>query len=105
LIIYFNVKRSINVVKILSSFTLSKVIRKQIVWGMPISYLIEQTNHSNLKCPECSSRLGALTRLLGLLKIGDFKKLVDEINDTGFYIQLFFQGVHFINKSLPAMIS
>ena len=102
---YLNVKRSINVVKILSSFTLSKLTRKPIVWGMPISYSIEPTNHCNLKCPECPSGLGALTRPLGLLKLDDFKKLVDEIKDTGFYIQLFFQGEPFINKSLPAMIS
>ena len=105
LIKYLNVKRSINVVKILSSFTLSKLIRKPIVWGMPISYSIEPTNHCNLKCPECPSGLGVLTRPLGLLKLDDFKKLVDEIKETGFYIQLFFQGEPFINKSLPAMIS
>lgn len=71
---------------------------------MPISYSIEPTNHCNLKCPECPSGLGALTRPLGLLKTEDFKKLVDEICDTGFYIQLFFQGEPYINKNLPEMI-
>jgi len=72
---------------------------------MPISYSIEPTNHCNLKCPECPSGLGALTRPLGLLKLEDFKKLVDEISKTGFYIQLFFQGEPYINKNLPEMIS
>lgn len=71
---------------------------------MPISYSIEPTNHCNLKCPECPSGLGALTRPLGLLKTEDFKKLIDEISDTGFYIQLFFQGEPYINKNLPEMI-
>ncbi|KAA0246494.1 MAG: radical SAM protein [Ignavibacteriota bacterium] len=75
------------------------------MWGMPISYSIEPTNHCNLKCPECPSGLGALTRPLGLLKSEDFKKLVDEISKTGFYIQLFFQGEPYINKNLPEMIS
>lgn len=71
---------------------------------MPISYSIEPTNHCNLQCPECPSGLGTLTRSLGLLKINDFKKWIDEIKDTGFYIQLFFQGEPYINKHLPEMI-
>ena len=71
---------------------------------MPISYSIEPTNHCNLQCPECPSGLGTLTRPLGLLKTEDFKKLIDEICSTGFYIQLFFQGEPYINKNLPEMI-
>jgi radical SAM protein with 4Fe4S-binding SPASM domain len=71
---------------------------------MPISYSIEPTNYCNLECPECPSGLGALTRPLGLLKFEHFKKMIDEIKDTGFYIQLFFQGEPFINRDLPRMI-
>lgn len=71
---------------------------------MPISYSIEPTNHCNLKCPECPSGLGALTRPLGLLKLEEFKRWVEQIKQTGFYVQLFFQGEPFINKHLPQMI-
>ena len=71
---------------------------------MPISYSIEPTNHCNLQCLECPSGLGTLTRPLGLLNLTDFKKLIDEIKDTSFYVQLFFQGEPFINKNLPEMI-
>ncbi len=71
---------------------------------MPISYSIEPTNHCNLKCPECPSGLGTLTRPLGLLKLTDFVKIVDEIKSTSFYMQLFFQGEPFINKHLPELI-
>lgn len=101
---YFSLKRFYNAVKILISFTLSRVIRKPIVWGMPISFSIEPTNHCNLKCPECPSGLGALTRKLGLLKLDDYKNWIDQIKDTGFYVQLFFQGEPYINKNLPEMI-
>ncbi|MCZ7612548.1 MAG: hypothetical protein M5T52_03120 [Ignavibacteriaceae bacterium] len=73
LIKYFTIKRAVNSIKIISSFYLSRMLRKPIVWGMPISYSIEPTNHCNLKCPECPSGLGALTRPLGLLKSEDFK--------------------------------
>jgi radical SAM protein with 4Fe4S-binding SPASM domain len=71
---------------------------------MPISFSIEPTNHCNLKCPECPSGLGALTRPLGLLKFEEFKSWIDQIKHTGFYVQLFFQGEPFINKHLPRMI-
>ena len=102
---YFTVKRMINAVKVLSSFTVARLIRKPVVWGMPISYSIEPTNHCNLKCPECPSGLGSLTRPLGLLNPDDFKKLIDDISSTGFYVQLFFQGEPFINKNLAGMIN
>ncbi len=101
---YFTFKRTINALKIIASFNLSKLMRKPIVWGMPISYSIEPTNHCNLKCPECPSGLGELTRPLGLLKYEDFKNLIDQIKDTGFYVQLYFQGEPYINKNIPKMI-
>ena len=101
---YLSFKRSLNAIKIILSFTVSKIIRKPIVWGMPISYSIEPTNHCNLKCPECPSGSGALTRPLGLLNFYDFKNWIDQIKDTGFYVQLFFQGEPYINKQLPEMI-
>jgi radical SAM protein with 4Fe4S-binding SPASM domain len=101
---YFTIKRAVNALKILGSFQVSRILGKPVVWGMPISYSIEPTNHCNLQCPECPSGLGTLTRPLGLLKTDDFKKLIDEISNTGFYIQLFFQGEPYINKNLPWMI-
>lgn len=104
LIKYFTLRRFLNSIKVVSSFILSRIYRKPIVWGMPISYSIEPTNHCNLKCPECPSGLGALTRPLGLLKINEFRNWIDQIKSTGFYVQLFFQGEPFINKHLPQMI-
>ncbi len=99
-----NFKRSLNIIKIVSSFLVSVIIRKPLVWGMPVSYSIEPTNLCNLKCPECPSGLGELTRPLGLLKLDDFKKFIDGIKGTGFYVQLFFQGEPYINKELQKMI-
>ncbi len=102
---YFTIRRFVNVIQIITSFNLSKILKKPVVWGLPVSYSIEPTNHCNLKCPECPSGLGILTRPLGLLKFNNFKKIIDEISKTGFYVQLFFQGEPFINKELPGMIS
>ena len=101
---YITPFRAFNVLKVIGSFSLSRLVRRPIVWGMPISYSIEPTNHCNLKCPECPSGLGALTRSLGLLSTDDFKPMIDQIKNTGFYIQLYFQGEPYINKNLPEMI-
>lgn len=102
---YFTLKRFWNGIKISASFNLTRLLRTPIVWGMPISFSIEPTNLCNLKCPECPSGLGLLTRPLGLLNLNDFKKWIDEIKQTCFYVQLFFQGEPYINKNLPDMIS
>lgn len=104
LIKYFTTRRFLNSIKIVLSFSLSKIFRRPIIWGMPLSYSIEPTNHCNLKCPECPSGLGTLTRPLGLLKFDDFKQLIDQIKSTGFYVQLFFQGEPFLNKQISQMI-
>ncbi len=101
---YFTISRALNALKVIGSFTASRIVRKPVVWGMPISYSIEPTNHCNLKCPECPSGLGTLTRPLGLLSVDDFKNMANQIKDTGFYVQLYFQGEPYINKNLPEMI-
>lgn len=101
---HITIKRTLNALKIITSFSVSKFIRKPVVWGMPISYSVEPTNYCNLKCPECPSGLGTLTRPLGLLKMEFFREIIDQISGTGFYIQLFFQGEPFINKELVKMI-
>jgi radical SAM protein with 4Fe4S-binding SPASM domain len=38
------------------------------------------------------------------MKPGTFKRIIDEVKDTTFYIQLFLQGEPYINKELPEMI-
>jgi radical SAM protein with 4Fe4S-binding SPASM domain len=101
---YFSLKRFTNAIKVVLSFWISRVLKKPIVWGMPLSYSIEPTNHCNLMCPECPSGLGILTRPLGLLKTENFTNWIEQIKDTGFYLQLFFQGEPFLNKSLMDFI-
>ena len=101
---HFTFNRFFNVVKSVGSFTFSRIIRKPIVWGMPITYSIEPTNFCNLKCPECPSGTGELTRPLGFLSVEQFAKIIDEISPTSFYIQLFFQGEPYLNKNLSKMI-
>ncbi|MCB9249236.1 MAG: radical SAM protein [Ignavibacteriales bacterium] len=102
---YFTFKRFTNAVKIVTSYQISRIVNKPVVWGMPMSFSIEPTNRCNLECPECPSGLGALTRELGLLSFENFKNWIDQIKTTGFYVQLYFQGEPFINKDLPKMLN
>jgi len=69
-----------------------------------MSFSIEPTNRCNLGCPECPSGLGELTRELGLLSFENFRDWLNQIKDTGFYVQLYFQGEPFINKDLTKML-
>jgi radical SAM protein with 4Fe4S-binding SPASM domain len=79
-------------------------MRRPVVWGLPSVVSIEPTNLCNLKCPECPSGTGKLTRPLGVMKPVSFKKIIDGIKDSAFYVQLFLQGEPYINKELPEMI-
>ena len=62
------------------------------VSGMPVSVGVEITNHCNLRCPECSSGSGAMTRNRGFMKIDLFEKLITELRPYLFNINLYFQG-------------
>src|SRR3990167_8708888 len=85
---------------IVASFGAARIFRKPIVWGMPLTYSIEPTNFCNLKCPECPSGTGELTRPLGFLAIDIFKKIINEISETGFYVQLFFHLMVWMKRAI-----
>ncbi len=102
---FLTYKRLINILLVFFSYVFSTILKKPMVWGKPITFSIEPTNRCNLKCPECPSGLGELTRNLGLLSIDNFKLIINQIKDTCFYIQLFFQGEPYINKHLSEMIT
>jgi len=101
---YFSAGRILNIIKIFVSFIFSRLLNKPVVWGMPLSFSIEPTNYCNLRCPECPSGLGTLTRPLGFLDIHNFKNFIDQIHKNSFYVQLYFQGEPFLNKDLIEMI-
>jgi len=59
---------------------------------MPVAAGIELTNLCNLKCPECSTGSGGLTRPAGYMDLQLFKKIVDELRPYLYNINLYFQG-------------
>lgn len=65
---------------------------RTFIKGMPLSVGAELTNYCNLKCPECSSGSGQMTRQRGFMDINLFRKAIDELKPFLFNINLYFQG-------------
>ncbi|NNE28969.1 MAG: radical SAM protein, partial [Saprospiraceae bacterium] len=93
-----------NAVKLLSSFYLTKWIRKPIQWGKPMTVSIEPTTACNLKCPECPSGLRAFSRPTGNLKSDFFRKTIAEMGKELMYLIFYFQGEPYINPSFLEMV-
>ena len=94
-----NGKRILNAAKLLSSYYVSKVMKKPVHWGMPTIVEIEPTTSCNLRCPQCPSGLREFSRNTGMLDLPLYKKIIDEISPKLVYVILYFQGEPFLNKS------
>lgn len=94
-----NGKRLFNAAQLLSSYYLSKTIKKPIHWGMPLTLEIEPTTSCNLRCPQCPSGLREFTRNTGMLDLPLYKKIIDEVHEELIWLVLYFQGEPFLNKS------
>ena len=97
-------KRFINAILVYTSYGLSLIFRKPILWGFPPVVMIEPTNICNLKCPLCPSGNGTLKRARGYMDLETFKKIIDEIKDKSFMVVLWNQGESFLNKDFLEMI-
>ncbi len=97
-------KRGLNAVIIKGSFYLSKWIKAPIVKGFPVSLSIEPTTACNLACPECPSGLKQFTRKEGNLKQDFYKKIINQISQKTFFLNLYFQGEPFINPEFLKMV-
>ena len=58
---------------------MSKLAKKPIQWGFPISISFEPTTSCNLRCPECPSGLREFTRPTGMLQKDFFKETINDI--------------------------
>jgi len=74
------------------SFLKSNITRSPSVHGMPLAIGVELTNYCNLRCPECSSGSGQMTRERGFMDPRLYEKLMNELSPYLFYVNLYFQG-------------
>ncbi len=99
-----NASKIINAIRVVSSFYVSKWLKKPIHWGMPVSISIEPTTSCNLRCPECPSGLRNFTRPTGMLKQDFFQNTIDEVYKKTAYLIFYFQGEPYLNPQFLDMV-
>jgi radical SAM protein with 4Fe4S-binding SPASM domain len=98
------VRRLWNASKVLSSFYVSRLLKRPVQWGLPISISFEPTTSCNLRCPECPSGLRDFTRPTGMLEKNFFRQTIDEIHKDILYLIFYFQGEPYLNKDFLEMV-
>jgi radical SAM protein with 4Fe4S-binding SPASM domain len=93
-----------NYLLLITSFHLSRISKKPIIWGYPTTLSIEPTTSCNLRCPECPSGLRSFTRPTGMLDLYLFEKIIDQSRETLTYMHLYFQGEPFLHPKFTEMI-
>ncbi len=97
-------RRGINALKVLSSYYISRMAKRPVQWGYPVSISFEPTTSCNLRCPECPSGLRAFTRPTGMLENSFFRKTIDEMHRELLYLIFYFQGEPYLNPAFLDMV-
>lgn len=98
------IRRAWNATRVMASYQLSKLTRKPVQWGYPISISFEPTTSCNLRCPECPSGLREFSRPTGMLKKDFFKETIDDVYKDLLYLIFYFQGEPFLNPDFLEMV-
>lgn len=93
-----------NFIKVLSSFYISKWVKKPIQWGQPFTISFEPTTACNLRCPECPSGLRSFSRAQGNLKSDFFRQTINTLHKKLLYLIFYFQGEPYINPDFLEMV-
>lgn len=102
---YVTPRRVWNYAKVVSSFYLSRVLKRPVVWGVPVQLMYEPTNYCNLRCPQCPTGTRELARPEGMVKETEaYKKTVDELSKESFLVQLYFQGESYLSPKFFEML-
>jgi radical SAM protein with 4Fe4S-binding SPASM domain len=102
---YLTFGKVLNFLLLKSSFHLSQILQKPIIWGKPTTLSIEPTTSCNLRCPECPSGLRSFTRPTGMLQEDLFEKVIDQVKGHLTWLHLYFQGEPFLNPRFLEMVA
>ena len=98
-------RRGWNAAKVLTSFLLSALTKKPIVWGVPPILTIEPTNVCNLRCPLCVTGNGSMERANGRMDLPTYQRLIDELAGRALYVVLFHQGEPYLNRQFNEFVA
>lgn len=96
--------RVVNLIKLLLSYALTRLVQRPIQWGTPMTISVEPTTACNLRCPECPSGLRSFTRETGNLKQDFFRQTIDQLYKKLIYLIFYFQGEPYINPDFLDMV-
>ena len=112
--------RLINQLRCWGSYALS-IAGVSYVRHMPTFVSVEPANFCQLSCPECPVGMNGTVSIqnaaniesildntrthIGVMTIGDYRKIVRQIAPYAHTIQLFWQGEPLLNDQLPEMVS
>lgn len=99
-----SIKKVFNFGLLVSSFYVSRILKKPIQWGSPSSISFEPTTSCNLRCPECPSGLRAFTRNTGMLAPDFFEATILQLKSKLHYLTFYFQGEPYLNPSFLDMV-
>lgn len=85
-------KKSLNAAVAGCSYLFSRFSGLSGIAGMPVAVGIEISGHCNLKCPECASGSGLMTRDRGYMDPLLFGKILAELGPYLYNMNLYFQG-------------
>lgn len=100
-----SLSRVVNAFKVWVSYHLSKLTKKAIQWGYPISVSVEPTTSCNLRCPECPSGKREFTRPTGMLQQDFYAKIIDQLYKNTWYMIFYFQGEPYLNPEFLEMVN
>lgn len=99
-----NFRKIANWLLLLLAYYYSKLRRRPVQWGRPLTVSIEPTTACNLRCPECPSGLRNFTRPTGNLKSDFFRNMLDQMGNSLVYLYFYFQGEPYINPAFLDMV-
>ncbi len=97
-------RKAINLLQNRLAYALSLLIKRPIIWGGPSFLSLEPTSICNLRCPECPSGNGSLTRKKGFLSVSLAREVIEQQAQHLSYLQLYLQGEPFLHPELPEII-
>lgn len=99
-----SLRRVWNFACVLASYYVTRLLRRPVQWGVPVTVSIEPTTACNLRCPECPSGLRAFTRPTGNLREDFFRHTIDALHRDLLYLIFYFQGEPYINPKFLDMV-
>lgn len=95
--------RVINYLMLKTSYGLSLLLRRPIVWGQPFAISTEIVRGCNLRCTNCVG--GSIHGdSIQFMSPELFEKLIKEVHTKTFYLQLWFQGEPLLHGNLREIL-